>query len=731
MTSHAKPQKGKGPGRPERPEADKNGASGELPFSGEMYRTIFENTGTAIIIIEDDGLISLANREFEKISGYSVGEIAGLKKWMDFMAPEDLDFMVSQHRLRRVSPDSALRRYECRLIDRAGKVHDISLTVDLVPGTKQSVASMMDITERRKAEEAVRRSEKEYGDLYGNMPDGFISIDLTGRIREVNLSFEAITGYSAEELRSMTYRDLTPEKWLAMEKDIIDNQVLKRGYSDIFEKEYRRKDGSIVPVELHTFVSRDKDGTLEKIWAIVRDISERKRAEKALQAGREEVRLIMASSLDAILQMDPSGKLYSANPAACEMFGRTEEELQSVGRSGFIDVADPRVAAALEERRRTGRFQGEVTFMRKDGSRFTGELSSVIYRDGEGRERTSMVVRDMTEREMAEKALRASEALFSGIFNSSPLGIAILRRSDGSFLNVNESWEKVMGFSREETVGKGALSLIKYAGPAELEKVAGMLGSAEARYEIEISLLRKTGERIEFLMTAVPIKAAGEDCLLTTGLEITERKRAEETRRLSEERFEIAFKGSPIGMAMTSIPEGKYVDVNEALLKATGYSREDLIGKVSTELGILDWAEREDLIYRVESTGPVYSMEMHYRRKTGQVRDCLMSMARVAVGTEYYYLSSTLDITERKRIETAAQESEEDLFEHDGVLGVTHIDGVLPTGRIDHHKAKGHEGDDSDPQRQIEIVAEKALDGFQSRTRSRGCHGRLFTHFLK
>jgi PAS domain S-box-containing protein len=132
-----------------------------LSESKVLYRTIFENTGTATIIGEDNTTIYLANTQFQNLSGYSKKELEGKKSWTDFIAEEDLEMMLQYHRLRRVNPQAAPKHYELRFHDRDGAVRDIYITVDLIPGTQKSVLSFMDITELKRAEREVRELNEE------------------------------------------------------------------------------------------------------------------------------------------------------------------------------------------------------------------------------------------------------------------------------------------------------------------------------------------------------------------------------------------------------------------------------------------------------------------------------------------------------------------------------------------------------------------------------------------
>jgi len=132
-----------------------------VPALEERYRTIFETTGCATIIIEDDTVISLANAEFERLSGYSKQELEGRKRFTEFFAGKDLERMKTYHHQRRMDPRGAPRNYDARFIDRHGNARDTLATVAVIPGTQQSVASFMDITDRKRAEEQVKYQQQQ------------------------------------------------------------------------------------------------------------------------------------------------------------------------------------------------------------------------------------------------------------------------------------------------------------------------------------------------------------------------------------------------------------------------------------------------------------------------------------------------------------------------------------------------------------------------------------------
>ena len=179
-------------------------------------------------------------------------------------------------------------------------LHNIIAPIKDRDEIKGIVGLNIDITERKRAERALQQSETKYRRLHESMRDAFVSVDLAGTVQEYNPVYRAMLGYSEEELRLMTYQDLTPDKWHAIEADIVEKQVLTRGYSDVYEKEYRRRDGSVFPVELRTFLIRDANDQPASMWAIVRDISERKQAEEALRHRNRQLRMISDGNLALI-----------------------------------------------------------------------------------------------------------------------------------------------------------------------------------------------------------------------------------------------------------------------------------------------------------------------------------------------------------------------------------------------------------------------------------------------
>ena len=170
-----------------------------LKESENLYRAIFETTGTATIIIEDNMTISLMNSEFERLTGYRKEDWEGKRKWTDYISKEDLPWMKKYHKLRRLDPCAAPRNYEHRIIGSDGRIISVLITVDVIPGTKKSVASHTDITEWKKAQERLRESEDLYRTIFETTGTATIIMEEDMTISLLNSEFEKMTGYLKEE----------------------------------------------------------------------------------------------------------------------------------------------------------------------------------------------------------------------------------------------------------------------------------------------------------------------------------------------------------------------------------------------------------------------------------------------------------------------------------------------------------------------------------------------------
>ena len=509
-----------------------------------------------------------------------------------------------------------------------------------------------------KTETELREYERRYHRLFEVESDAVLLVDLaTGRFIEANAAAEKLYGYSQEEFLTLKPEDVSAEP-------STTRQAIAAHQTFIAIRRHRKKDGTVFPVEIAGSYFEHK-GRLIHV-AAVRDISERVRTESALRESEERFRSLVAASLDAVLLTTPDGKIISANAAACRMFGRSEEELLRGGRSAIVDLADPRLPAALAERTRTGGFHGEITFVRKDGTKFPGELSSSVYTDQAGRERTSMIVRDITERKQTEVKLRASEAKFRLLFEASKEAIMTLEPPAWRFTSGNPASVEMFGAKNEAdflACSPANLSPARQPdGRGSEEKSTAMLELAvrHGSHFFEWTHRRIGGEEFcaDVLLTRF---AQGEKLVVqATVRDITDRKQAETRLQASEEKFRALFEGSsyPMGMAK----DGIQVMVNPAYLALFGYSHiAEVIGKPLID----DIApeERPKIREFARRRAKGEAVQTYYEsrgiRRDGTVFDAGVGVSTYELNGEAYSIGFLHDISERKRAQEALQESEE------------------------------------------------------------------------
>ncbi|MBD3369918.1 PAS domain S-box protein [Candidatus Fermentibacteria bacterium] len=223
-------------------------------------------------------------------TGQTIEEVKGWG-WLEAIHPADVE--RTQERWQEAIGKKSNYEAEFRVRGKNGEYRwfltKAAPLLDDNGDIREWTGTCIDVHEMKKAEEAQRESEKRYRKLYESMMDAFVATDMDGRIVEFNQRYLDLLGYTEEEITELTYIDLTPAKWHEMEAEIVDNQILEDGYSEVYEKEYIRKDGSTIPVELRTFLINSEDGSPENMWAIVRDITDRKRAREEIERYTREL----------------------------------------------------------------------------------------------------------------------------------------------------------------------------------------------------------------------------------------------------------------------------------------------------------------------------------------------------------------------------------------------------------------------------------------------------------
>ena len=371
----------------------------------------------------------------------------------------------------------------------------------------------------RIARNALESEKSRYEDLFAAAPDGYVVTDAEGKIKEANRAAVAMFGRAPTGINGKLLRIFFPEPDDGLY--FLKLVALKKGAREIPRWEARLKpagNAGIFWAAITATAMNDEHGRLAGIRWLIHDITKRKEAEEALRESEERFRSLFECSLEAIFLAKPDGTVISANPAACKMFGRTSQEFCQVGRDGLMDLDDPRLLPGLQERRRTGRINIELTCVRKNGERFPADITSIIV-PGEP-PRSFTILRDISRRKQAEEALReASDRLawLARLPEENPNPVVRVS-GDGTVLYRNRAAAELpeWGCAAYQSLPRPLLALVGQA----------MDQGQDLQQDVEMG-----GSVYSLLIT--PFVA---ECYANLyGQDITERKRAEEKLRLTTE----------------------------------------------------------------------------------------------------------------------------------------------------------------------------------------------------
>ena len=310
--------------------------------------------------------------------------------------------------------------------------------------------------------------------------------------------------------------------------------------------------------------------------AMERQVRERKRVEKVLS---NQARLIDLSH-DAIVTANGNRVITGWNAGAQQMYGWTEKEALGRTTDDLMHTASPFPIPPVDRAPEGGgRWAGELVHTRRDGRQIVVESRQVLQLDGAGRPAGYLEInRDITGRKRAEENLRLSEEKFAKAFATNPAAIVISRLKDGLFVDVNETWQAMTGYSREEAIGRTSLDLQIWPTPEARARSSRELQEKGSLGGWEQTLLKKSGEPFEALLSGTVMTMAGEEVVLSSWLDIGERKRAEEGVQRVHEKLTGILESLADGFVACD-REWRYTYVNAAAERLLGRRREDLLGR--------------------------------------------------------------------------------------------------------------------------------------------------------
>jgi PAS domain S-box-containing protein len=238
--------------------------------SEELYRTVFESTGTAMMILEEDKTIAVVNRELERISGFERSDVEEKMPWTRFVAPEDVERMQQYHMLRRKDPSAVPKNYEFGFLARDGRCISTYITVEMIPEKKKSIVSLIDISREKAAQQQLAESEEKFRSLSESIPEGIYMIQ-DNRFVYVNPAFTSIFGYTSEHLLALAdFSEIFPPDDRLKVKRAVAERLAGTRDTERYSVRSIRSDGTIIEVSIHGSRTRYKSrdaiiGTVTKI----------------------------------------------------------------------------------------------------------------------------------------------------------------------------------------------------------------------------------------------------------------------------------------------------------------------------------------------------------------------------------------------------------------------------------------------------------------------------------
>lgn len=509
------------------------------------YKTIFENTGTSVIIIDEDMTISKVNSEAERLIGYSKEEIEGRKKWTEFILDEDLNRLLGYFALRN-DPAEHPREYETTVKDKDGNIKCIVVYIVTIPGTNKQLASILDISKRKKAEITLFKSEERLKLTLDAVNEGVWDWNVPSGSAVFSPSYYTLLGYEPYEFPENyeSWRNLVhPKDIERAEKEIGEHLESGEGYS--IEIRMKTKQGRWIWVlSKGRVVERDDEGRPMRLVGTHSDINERKMVENELVKSEEIFRTLIYNSTDLIRILDENGLIKFDSPSSVHILGYPEGSLVGRNPLEFIHPDDlDRVKKDLQEvyENRNPGTPTEFRIKKFDGTYLPVESISQNMTHVPGIEGILVTTHPIKERKEMENALKESKDKYKNLFESDP-DYTFLMGLDGTIQEVNLAATKFIGLSREKMAGKTLLDLdlIKETDVENFRKLFSNVvkGQTVKPFQLEITSNKGVNRWVESKL--VPLKS-GEKVyeVMIIATDITERKLATDKLKTSIKEKEI------------------------------------------------------------------------------------------------------------------------------------------------------------------------------------------------
>ncbi len=534
--------------------------------------------------------------------------------------------------------------------------HLISITRDKTGKPESFHIIARDITERKQAEAALRESQQFNTSLLENAPHATVVINPDTSVKYVNPAWERINGWTLAEIVGTK----APYPWWPAKFHDVFIEAFKKaiqqgsGKNEVFAQ---KKNGEIYWIAMNWVSVMNHDG--KPAYTIINsvDITDRIQAQEALKESESKYRSIFESANDIIVLMDREGTIVDINNRVKEIGGFEKEEI--IGRK-FNQLTNIMSKNSIIEASKnfSQTLAGNTTptyeleMRKKNGELIYFEVNAVPLKINDKTVGDLSILRDITDQKCSILALKESEEKFSKAFSSSPNPVCIFTIKEGVFTEVNESFLRFSGYSKEEVIGHTPAELNLWVNEDEMKRMAKSLKKTGKLDNEEIQSRMKSGEIRTGLFSADTTDIGGTKCMILGITDITEQVKIKDALQESEEKFSKAFQASPSSISISRLNDGKFIEVNDTFLRNKGYTREEVIGHYPKELNL--FANKKDdakLRATLKRQGKVTNREKLCRTKSGHIRTGLISAEIINIGNEPCMIVINTDITQQKLAE--------------------------------------------------------------------------------
>jgi len=560
-----------------------------LQKSEDFLKTIYDNSDIAIFVVRVNGigdyLFEGINRQHELLFGFKNEDVADqpIRFIEKFHGKEFVDYVYSLY-----DECVTLKKPHEEEYSSKGKNGSVEWWFSrLYPLMNDKgvvyriIGSAINITERKLAEEKLMESERRLSTLMGNIPGMAYRChnDPDWTMEFISDGCLDLTGYKPEEIVSnkiISFSDLIHPD----DRDFVQSSVQKALNKDKqYELIYQiiRADKKKIWVWEQGKGIKDKNGKLVALEGLITDITDQKKAEKDLSESEERYRSLFETAAEAIIVAEvESKKFVDSNESACDLLGYSYKELMDLSVYDIHPKKELAEVIEIFDAQARGEyvFAEGITCLRKDGKIIYADIKTSPI-ELNGTKYNVGFFTDTTEKKKAEQAIRDSEEKFSKVFNENPIAISLINLETRSFLDINKSFEQVTGFTRKDVIDKNLDDIKIIVDPEEDKELYEKLREEKIVEKDVIKFRKKEGSMAWGLLRGELLKLGETNCALSMILDITEKIKAEEALKESEERYRLLATNSGDMIYKMSLPEGKYEYVSPASEKLFGYAPEE------------------------------------------------------------------------------------------------------------------------------------------------------------